>query len=282
MIGSFSSTWKAQSQRLDLGACIVELVTAKSLDRHRFVYEGERALVAIGLSGERRGGETRTQHFSSSHRALGGYVMALPAGERLEGWSEPASRYSWLILYLRPDYQLGGGLALQELLNRPYVRTNAFELVSLARRAQMLMARGSDHLAAYLQSLITLILLDEDDDVAVPTDPIDGPLGKSRIDRIRRYVDARAPGTVTVSDLAGELDMSPDGFIRAFRRTYGVTPYQYLLTRRLAAAGMLLRSTDHSLTRIAMETGFASSSHFSAAFRTEFGLTPSQYRLARR
>ncbi|MDH7794150.1 MULTISPECIES: hypothetical protein [unclassified Beijerinckia] len=80
MTGSFSSTWQAQSQRLDLGACTVELVTARSLNRHRFFYEGERALVAIGLSGERRGGETRTRHFSSSHRALGGYVMALPAG----------------------------------------------------------------------------------------------------------------------------------------------------------------------------------------------------------
>lgn len=76
--------------------------------------------------------------------------------------------------------------------------------------------------------------------------------------------------------------MSPDGFIRAFRRTYGVTPHQYLLSRRLAAAGQLLRTTDRSLTHIAMETGFASSSHFSAAFRGEFGLAPSQYRQARR
>ncbi len=282
MPGSFSSTWRAESRRLDLETCAVELVTAKSLNRHRFFYEGDRALIAIGLSGERRGGETRTRHFQSSHRALGGYVMALPAGERLDGWSEPATRCSWLILYLRDDYQLAGGLSLSTLLNRPYMRTNAFELVSLARRAQMFMARGSDYLAPYLQSLVTLILLDEDDDAAAPADPTDGPLGKSRIERIKRYVDAQTPGTVTVSDLASELDMSPDGFIRAFRRTYGVTPHQYLLTRRLAAAGSLLRTTDHSLTQIAMETGFATSSHFSAAFRAEFGLTPSQYRLARR
>ena len=208
--------------------------------------------------------------------------MALPAGERLEGWSEPASRCSWLILYLGPDYRLAEGLKLESTLNRPYMRTNAFEFVSLARRVQMLMARQSDSLGPYLQSLVSLILLGEDDDAAAPPDPVDGPLGKRRIGKIRRYIESQPPGTVSIGDLAAQVDMSADGFIRLFRRTYGVTPHQYLLAKRLDAAGSLLRRTDYSLTRIAMETGFASSSHFSTVFRSQFGLTPTQYRDARR
>jgi AraC-like DNA-binding protein len=282
MNDAFLSTWRAESQRLDLGSCVVEVVTTKSLSRHRFSYEGERAMIAIGLAGERAGGETRTRFASSSHRALEGYVMALPAGEHLEGWSEPATRCSWLILYLSSDYRLADGLALNSLLNRPYIRTNAFEFVLLARRAQILMARRAPGLAAYLQSLVSLILLGEDDDAAAPPDPIDGPLGKRRIARIKRHLETHAPGSVSVADLAALVAMSTDGFIRLFRRTYGVTPHQYLLSKRLDAAGGLLRQTDHALTRIAMETGFASSSHFSAAFRNEFGLTPTEYRRARR
>ncbi|MDB5533541.1 MAG: hypothetical protein JWO28_1856 [Hyphomicrobiales bacterium] len=36
MADAFSSTWRAESQRLDLGSCIIEVVTTKSLSKHRF------------------------------------------------------------------------------------------------------------------------------------------------------------------------------------------------------------------------------------------------------
>jgi len=42
----------------------------------------------------------------------------------------------------------------------------------------------------------------------------------------------------------------------------------------------LLRGTDGSLSTVALETGFASHSHFATAFRAAIGTTPSEYRRA--
>jgi len=60
-----------------------------------------------------------------------------------------------------------------------------------------------------------------------------------------------------------------------------LTPSAYLRMCRLLAARRLLSSpafADRSITEIAFECGFSSSSHFSTEFRKRFGSSPSSYR----
>ena len=56
----------------------------------------------------------------------------------------------------------------------------------------------------------------------------------------------------------------------------GVSPADYLREVRLRQAAELLRA-GHSATRVAMDTGFASASHFGALFKARFGQTPGEY-----
>ena len=49
---------------------------------------------------------------------------------------------------------------------------------------------------------------------------------------------------LTVADMARAAHLSPAHFSREFRRTFGESPHQYLLTRRLERAAALLRTTD--------------------------------------
>ncbi len=51
--------------------------------------------------------------------------------------------------------------------------------------------------------------------------------------RARDLVDARYFEPLTVADMAREAGLSPAQFSREFRRTFGESPHQYLLTRRL-------------------------------------------------
>jgi AraC family transcriptional regulator of adaptative response / DNA-3-methyladenine glycosylase II len=62
------------------------------------------------------------------------------------------------------------------------------------------------------------------------------------------------------------------------RRSFGVSPLQYLQTRRLLTAKQLLADTDLPMTQVALVSGFASVRRFNAAFAQHYGLNPSALR----
>ena len=69
-------------------------------------------------------------------------------------------------------------------------------------------------------------------------------------------VDARYFEPLTVPDLAAAAGLSPAHFSREFKRTFGESPHQYLLTRRLERAAALLRTTDRSIADICFAVGW--------------------------
>jgi AraC-like DNA-binding protein len=71
---------------------------------------------------------------------------------------------------------------------------------------------------------------------------------------------------------------SLSSFKREFRRCYGTTPAKWLLGRRLECAAQMLRTTNMSMTEIALECGFEEPSHFSRTFKAKFGHSPTEYR----
>ncbi len=80
--------------------------------------------------------------------------------------------------------------------------------------------------------------------------------------------------------LASAAHMSPAHFSREFRRAFGETPHQYLLTRRLERAAALLRNTDRSVAEICLDVGLLSVGSFTTSFGRAFGLSPTAYRAA--
>jgi AraC-like DNA-binding protein len=81
-----------------------------------------------------------------------------------------------------------------------------------------------------------------------------------------------------VADLAAAAGVSPAYFSRQFKRTFGESPHQYLLTRRLERAANLLRTTDWSIARICFAVGSQSVGSFTTSFCRMFGQTPQAYR----
>ena len=96
--------------------------------------------------------------------------------------------------------------------------------------------------------------------------------------RARDLVDARYAEPLDVAALAARAHTSPAHFSRRFKRTFGETPHQYLLTRRIARAKHLLRESELSVTEISLEVGFRSLGSFSAKFKEIVGGTPTEYR----
>ena len=63
-----------------------------------------------------------------------------------------------------------------------------------------------------------------------------------------------------------------------FKKYTGVTMTEYLNHARLNYASSLLKNTNKTVSEIALESGFSSTSYFNVIFRRRFGITPKQLR----
>ena len=89
-----------------------------------------------------------------------------------------------------------------------------------------------------------------------------------------------AESSPTVDKLAAKLGISDRHLRRIFEAQFGVSPLQYLQTKRLLTAKQLLADTQLPVTQIALVSGFASVRRFNAAFAAHYQLNPTQLRRA--
>jgi AraC-like DNA-binding protein len=98
--------------------------------------------------------------------------------------------------------------------------------------------------------------------------------------RAKDLADARFFEPLDVDDMARAAGLSRAHFSREFRRVFGESPHQYLLTRRLERAASLLRMTDRSVADICFSVGLQSVGSFTTSFTKTYGVSPTAYRAA--
>ncbi len=85
---------------------------------------------------------------------------------------------------------------------------------------------------------------------------------------------------LSVKDIARHVGVSPSRLHGVFKQCLGMTPNDYLQRLRIDTACALLSTTDTTVTRIALDLGFASSQYFATCFRKYTGMSPLAYRRA--
>ncbi|WP_167064608.1 AraC family transcriptional regulator [Burkholderia sp. Ax-1719] len=95
--------------------------------------------------------------------------------------------------------------------------------------------------------------------------------------RINDYVDSNLGSEISIKHLASLANLGPSQFSRAFKATNGVTPYQFVLQKRVQRAVILLRGTQ-TLAQIAHAIGLENQSHFTQTFKKSCGVTPGAFR----
>lgn len=85
---------------------------------------------------------------------------------------------------------------------------------------------------------------------------------------------------VALAELARACRMSPSAFVRAFRRSIGLPPHQWLLQQRIEWAMTLMRDHSMQLADVALASGFADQSHFTRSFKRRMGCSPGAWRRA--
>ncbi|AWB49750.1 GlxA family transcriptional regulator [Gemmobacter aquarius] len=91
-------------------------------------------------------------------------------------------------------------------------------------------------------------------------------------------MEARIDSPEPAQETARAVGLSPRRLETLFLENLGLTPAAYAQTLRLQAARRLITDTRHSLTEIALRTGFSGQSALSRAFRHHFGTPPSALR----
>lgn len=94
------------------------------------------------------------------------------------------------------------------------------------------------------------------------------------------WLDERAAsgGGASIDTLARALGITDRHLRRIFQAEHGVTPLQYLQTRRLLTAKHLLTDTALPITDVALSSGFGSLRRFNAAFAQHYRMNPRQLR----
>jgi AraC family transcriptional regulator len=96
------------------------------------------------------------------------------------------------------------------------------------------------------------------------------------VDRVKLVLSSDPTRRWTLAGIAAEAGGSPVYLTQVFQQVEGVPLYRYQLRLRLSRALDLLGEYD-DLTRLSLDLGFSSHSHFSAAFRQMYGRTPAEF-----
>ena len=128
---------------------------------------------------------------------------------------------------------------------------------------------------AYMDILI--IRLMRNTPLSVPTDP-QTAAGNRHCAAVRRYIDLHYKQPLTLELLAEEAHMNKYYLSHAFKQEYGISPINYMISRRIEESKYLLAETDLSMSQIAQLLGFSSLSYFSQVFRKSQSVSPAEYR----
>ncbi len=92
------------------------------------------------------------------------------------------------------------------------------------------------------------------------------------------YMDRNFFMSPSLADVARQSHLAPNYFHRIFKEQFKITPYTYMLNRRMDYAKQLLLGTSLSIKEVAAQSGYDNEFHFSTNFKKYTKITPSKYR----
>jgi AraC-like DNA-binding protein len=109
-----------------------------------------------------------------------------------------------------------------------------------------------------------------------------GGLAPWQAKRVARHIVDHAAAGIQIGDLAALARLSTSHFSRAFRMSFGMSPYAMVCRYRIGEAMRLMLSTDWPLAEIAGTCGFADQSHFTRLFHRHTDTSPGKWRRSHR
>ena len=100
----------------------------------------------------------------------------------------------------------------------------------------------------------------------------------TRLNMLNNIINNNFMHRLTAREIAGQLHLSERQLSRMIKNQYGTTWNGLLTEKRLAAAKMLLETSERPLSEIASAVGFGSVASFYREFTKKIGIPPAKYR----
>jgi AraC-type DNA-binding domain-containing proteins len=104
------------------------------------------------------------------------------------------------------------------------------------------------------------------------------PNDNTHLKKVISYINQHYMEKLELADLAKEMGLSKSACCREFKRHMKCTLFEYIINYRLVISTKLLLTTSQSITGIAYQCGFGSTSYFIAKFKKKTGVAPLVYR----
>lgn len=102
-----------------------------------------------------------------------------------------------------------------------------------------------------------------------------------RVQHGRMIIDENYCSHLKIEDLATASFMSPFHFSRTFKQVFNLSPYQYIIRKRLEKSEEYLKNNHYSISEIAFLTGFADVQSFSKSFKSAHRISPRSFKLVK-
>lgn len=99
-----------------------------------------------------------------------------------------------------------------------------------------------------------------------------------RIKETINYINQNIHERIEINDLIKITKWKTHHFIRSFTKTVGITPYQYILNRKVERAITLMEDDQYTITDIGYMLGFQSYTNFAKAFKRATEYSPKEYK----
>ena len=97
-----------------------------------------------------------------------------------------------------------------------------------------------------------------------------------RVYRGRDYIDFNFRKSISIENIAREAMVSEYHFFRLFKAVFGISPHQYIISKRLTFANEMLKKKGFRVSDAAIESGFSDIYSFSKAFKKYYCISPSE------
>jgi AraC-like DNA-binding protein len=102
----------------------------------------------------------------------------------------------------------------------------------------------------------------------------------SLFEKICEYIDHNIFSDISLSSICEKFFISSSTLYRVFKTNTGLSPKEYVQSKKIEVAKRMIAANDSSLNSIAAALNFYDSHHFFHSFRTATGMSPSEYKKA--
>jgi len=236
-------------------------------------YRNIRKLAQITVVGFVLSGQGSVKVNSHSYLARQGDVFILPAGCYHEVASDPKHHEQWSYIWLN----ISGNWVLKmleayQLLPHvviPHSGTGVFfeEAIESAK------FKSVEEMQSEQQVILMRIIVTLSEALRKRGEAL-----SSTVQAIKQFLDNSILQPFDSNQLASHMGISTRQMNRLFNREVGTTIYNYVITKKIESAKLMLLDTQLSISDIGYRLGYVDPHYFSNLFQSKTGVRPSAFR----